>query len=79
MSIGLNILVGVDQLLNTFLGGWPDETVSARAWRQQHKPRWNKARKVIDVLFFWQEYHCYKAYMSEVKRRQSPVEERSPQ
>ena len=31
----LQILVGVDQLGNTLLGGWADETISARAYRQQ--------------------------------------------
>ena len=27
------VLIAVDQLLNTLTGGWADETISARAWR----------------------------------------------
>jgi hypothetical protein len=42
------ILIAIDQFLNTLLGGWADETVSARAWRQQHKGRWYFAMVIID-------------------------------
>ena len=38
-----NILIAVDQLANTFLGGDPDETISSRAGKVQHKSRWAKA------------------------------------
>ena len=26
------VSIAVDQLFNSILGGWPDETLSARAW-----------------------------------------------
>jgi len=32
-----NILVSIDQLLNTLLGGYPDETVSSRAAKANRK------------------------------------------
>lgn len=68
----LQILVGVDQLGNTLLGGWADETISARAYRQQHKLRWRIALNFIEVLFFFQEDHCRKAFEAELDRRQLP-------
>lgn len=30
MTYGKRTLIAVDQLLNTLLGGWPDETLSSR-------------------------------------------------
>ena len=35
-----NILIAIDQLANTILGGDPDETISSRAGKLQHKRRW---------------------------------------
>ena len=33
MTYGKRTLIAVDQLLNTLLGGWPDETMSSWAYR----------------------------------------------
>ena len=33
MTYGKRTLIAVDQLLNTLLGGWPDETLSSRCYR----------------------------------------------
>ena len=69
------IAIAFDQLINTLFGGWADETLSCRAWRQrQRKRRWAMARRVIDGLFFWQENHCESAYLSEKNRLQCPPE-----
>ena len=68
------VLVGVDQLANTLIGGWPDETVSARAWRLRRRPAWGLARRVIDGLFFWQDGHCHASYRSERERAHMTVE-----
>lgn len=35
-----NILIGIDQLGNVILGGDPDETISSRAAKGQHKFYW---------------------------------------
>ena len=72
-------LIAVDQVLNTlafFLPGkgWADESLSARAWRV--RDRMPTAYKVIDAIFFWQKDHCEQSYMSEIKRLQSPPDER---
>lgn len=62
--------IGFDQFVNTIFGGDPDETISARAWRQRNKKRWGIMRVLIDTLFFWQKNHCYKAYLQEFDRSQ---------
>lgn len=54
------------------IGGYPDETLSARAHRSRAKgqPVWWWTAYAIDLLFFWQDEHCYNAYLSEVNRTQ---------
>ena len=37
-----NILISIDQLANTILGGDPDETISSRAGKRQHEQKWAK-------------------------------------
>lgn len=69
----LNLLIGIDQLFTTVLGGWPDETISSYAHRLyvRGKPgSW--LRNVINRMFWWQEDHCLGAYQDEVARRQLP-------
>ena len=31
------ILIAVDQLANAVIGGWADETLSSRAWREDRR------------------------------------------
>ena len=67
-----NVLIGIDQLANTLLGGDPDETLSARSWRLREKnPRMHK---VIDTIFFFDKDHCRTSYESELLRKQLPEE-----
>ena len=67
--------IAIDQLVNTFFGGWADETISSVAWRKQHHGNgWAFLRRFIDRLFFWQIDHCKTAYESELERRQLPEE-----
>lgn len=70
------VLIAIDQLLNTLLGGFCDETLSARAYRQTFKGN-HLPRKIIDGLFFWQKSHCYQSYLSEKQRKQLPLEYRT--
>lgn len=67
------VLVAIDQLLNTLIGGMADETLSARAYRRylRGKP-W--CARIINIIFFWQENHCKEAYESELERSQLPKE-----
>ncbi len=50
-----NLLIVIDQLINTFSGGDPDETLSSRFGKRSKS---NALRKIINTLFFWQKDHC---------------------
>lgn len=79
MSKLLQIAIAFDQLGNALLGGWADETISARAWRQRHKRRWRIVMRVLDKVFGWlgDADHCRKAHEAELQRRQSPESTRA--
>lgn len=72
----LNILIAIDQLINTILMGAPDETLSARAHRMREKqqPYWGWLASFINMLFFWQKDHCRGAWLEEIRRKQYPPE-----
>ena len=68
------VLIAIDQVLNTLVGGFADETLSARAWRCRHDSRrWSIARRVIDTVFFFDTDHCEQAYLNEFDRRHFPT------
>lgn len=64
--------IALDQLANAIIGGEPDETLSARAWRLRQRPAWGRAQRIIDRLFFWEAEHCRASYDSEINRQQMP-------
>ena len=74
----LNVLIALDQLawvIITLGKGYPDETISAAAWRmeQQGKIAGRVLRPLVDLLFRPLERdHCYRAWLSEVQRSQLP-------
>lgn len=72
MAYLINLGVALDQLLNALLLGAPDESLSSRAYRADRdgKAFGKFFRPVIDTAFFWQDRHCYQAYLAEVHRRQ---------
>jgi hypothetical protein len=76
MSRVREVLIAFDQLLNAILGGWADETMSARCWRLRSFQPYSTLRPVIDRLFFFQLDHCRASYESEVARSQLPKEYR---
>jgi hypothetical protein len=74
MSRGMAILIALDQLLNALCAGWPDETLSSRAYRcgfldATPKKRWRLVLWAIDRAFFWQPEHCKASYESEQNGR----------
>ena len=69
-----NVLLGIDQLLNALLGGYADESISARAYRQRSNPFWQQAQLLIDLLFFWSPDHCERSYWAERNHTQLPPE-----
>jgi hypothetical protein len=66
------VIMSFDQFINTLLGGWADETISARCYRTKSKFEW-----WINLLFFWQPDHCHKAYLWEMIRGDLPIEYRT--
>ena len=71
----LFVLIALDQLLNTILGGYPDETLSASAWtgEQQGKLLPRLFRPLIDLLAYpFERDHCRKAAESESLGLQLP-------
>lgn len=71
----LNLAIALDQLINAFLRGAPDETLSSRAHRMRAKgqPVWGWTANAIDWLFHLIERdHCEGAYQREWQRRQLP-------
>ena len=67
------VLVAIDQLINTFLGGMADETLSSRAHRLKIERGRKWASVIINVIFIWQKDHCKEAYESELQRTQLPI------
>lgn len=45
------VLIAIDQLANAIIGGWADETLSSRAWREDRR----RLVVVIDCIFFWEK------------------------
>ena len=72
-------LIALDQLINTVIkingDGWgmADESISARVFRCFLQGLISdRAYRAIDALFFWQEAHCYHAWVAESQRQQLP-------
>ena len=72
MAYLTSVFVALDQLLNALLGGACDESLSSRAYRADRDGKLfgRFFRPCIDTAFFWQQRHCYQAYLAEVHRRQ---------
>ena len=68
------MLIALDQLVNAILAGWPDETMSSRAWRWEQDGVRAWPRRLIDLIFFWEPNHCRESYQSEREGRQLPPE-----
>jgi hypothetical protein len=74
----LNLLIALDQFMYVLLtlgNGYPDETMSAAAWRLERAGKWQGKlfRPLIDALFRPIERdHCYQSFMSEVYRLHIP-------
>lgn len=70
-----NMLIAVDQMVNTTLGGWPDETLSSRAYRWAvDGVTW--PMRCIDAVArcFGDKDHCERSFDSERLRMQAPPE-----
>lgn len=66
------ILIALDQLLNTIFRGYADETLSSRAWRHYAGGSRKWPKRLIDAVLFFDKNHCEESYKSEILRRQLP-------
>lgn len=61
----LNVLIGIDQLVNAILLGDPDETLSSRfgKWLKMphHTWRWKVAYLICRILHIFDKGHCEKS------------------
>lgn len=71
-----SIAIALDQAVNAQLRGWPDETLSARAWRLREQPQWARWVERINRVF-GDPRHCGAAYQAEAERRQTAPEYRA--
>lgn len=62
-SWGHEVFVAVDQVINAILGGYSDESISARsyrlgskAWRLDRWDQWRVMWVVVDILFLPQDW-----------------------
>lgn len=63
-----NILISIDQLANTILGGDPDETISSRSGKRQDEQLW--AKWLCWFLNKIQTDHCKKSIEKDEGDRQ---------
>lgn len=59
-----NLLIAIDQLGNTLIGGYPDETISSRAGKGALRGSvfWTCVAAMIDFLFLpFERDHCRKS------------------
>lgn len=69
------LLIAIDQLVNALLGGWSDETLSSRAYRNRMNTAfWFYLYCLIDCLFWFEKDHCRKSFESERDGLQLPPE-----
>lgn len=69
----ISVFTAMSQLLNSILGGYPDETFCSRAWRgkAEGNSKWGLAVSVLNSIFFWHENHCRGAYLEEISLYQT--------
>ena len=72
------VLIALDQLVNAVSLGYPDETISSRAYRWDVSGKRHWPRKLIDKVaaLLGDEDHCHESYVSERSGRQLPPEMR---
>ena len=54
-----NLLISIDQLVNTIFGGDPDETISSRTGKLMHKRAW--AKYLARFLNLFEDNHAKKS------------------
>lgn len=78
-----NVAIGLDQMANCILFGYPDETLSARCGRLIHRYPYKAWAVLVDAIFrpFQGPNHCLNAHLKERARKgfyQSPAYDEAP-
>lgn len=66
------VLIALDQLAHTLIGGKADEALSAAAYRWELAGKRAWPRRLIDLIFFWDAQHCFVSYQAEMSRMHLP-------
>ena len=76
LGYGKAVLIALDQLVNALAGGWPDETISSRAWRWHLSGARSWPCGLLDAAarLVGDRDHCRESYESERRGRQLPPE-----
>lgn len=54
----INLIISIDQLANTILGGLPDETISSRLGKRIKKNNCLFSRFICKILDIFDKGHC---------------------
>jgi hypothetical protein len=62
-----NLLISIDQLFNTILGGYPDETISSRMGKHiaRKEDKCHVCRLICKFLNLFEKDHCKKSIESD--------------
>lgn len=75
-----SVAIAHDQLINAWLNGYCDESLSSRAYRMSKSGKRHWPRMAIDAIFFWDrkdgKRHCELSFESECQMRHLPPEAR---
>lgn len=63
------VAAAFSQLGNALLGGHNNMTISARVYvhSRLHGGGWERVRRVVDGVFFWQQGHCRRSWHADVE------------
>lgn len=57
----------ISQGFNLLIGGHHDQTVSARAYIKRYNLVWGFVYRIINMIFFWQEDHCFESHLDDLE------------
>lgn len=60
-----NLLISIDQLFNTILGGFPDETLSSRMGKKVRNKECVMCKLICRILNLFDKNHCEKSIEEE--------------
>lgn len=66
----LNVLAAWSQMWNAFWGGHRDQSFSSRSYEAMLAGKWwgKIAVVVVNRLFWWEQDHCRRAFLSDDER-----------